>query len=75
MVPMAAVITWGLGHATVPSGPGGALSQGLSPRGASASGGGAGQAELDAGPRQPLPGSSTCPRGRDSAWSTACSLP
>lgn len=40
MVPMAAaisVITWGPGRATVPSGPGEALSQGLSPRGASVS--------------------------------------
>lgn len=42
---MAAVIRWGPGHATVPSGPGEALSQGLSPSGASASGwGGAGRA-------------------------------
>lgn len=52
MMTMAAVIsaiTWGPGRATVPSGPGEALSQGLSPRG------GTGQHRGGAGLTEPAP--------------------
>lgn len=75
-VPMAAVITaiaWGPGHATVPSGPGRALSQGPSPRGHRPAGGGLGRRSWMPAHSGLRPGPARPHGGRDAAGAPACS--